>query len=280
MTINLSAALWSTLGLRPESELSAGHQSRVFRAIGKHGNLVVKLVETTSADDHYRDRIELAADLAGAHPAVVGPMAVWPDLVFETEGWLAVCYPFVEGTKPDSADPASAAAIGTALAELHSALANLAPTDATSMLPPVPALRVARPEGLRADRLIHGDFADTNLISTAEGLRIIDFDDCGRGSVDFELGNTLYMMWFDAWNSDDHDRYRRGRQPFLDAYRQTAIEPFDDTLVAEAATARLTALDHWLDDPAEAPTGIRTAPPEWRGRLRTFIDQTRRRPDW
>lgn len=285
MTAAPSTTLWSTLDVTPGAELHAGHQSQVFRATGRSGDVVVKLVEADRADDGYRNRIELVAGLAEAHPAVVGPIAIGSDLVVEVEGWLAVCYPFVEGSEPDTDDPGEAAAMGTALAELHAVLADPPtaagrPRPTTTALPPVPALRTDAPESQLSDRLIHGDFGATNLIVTGDGLRIIDFDDCGRGTVEFELGNTLYMGWFDAWNADDHDRYQRFRGPFLDAYRQTAAEPVDDALIAEASTVRLDALDHWLTNPADAPTGIRNASSAWRARLRTFVEHSRGQPNW
>lgn len=280
MTADLPAGLWASLGLSPLHELHAGHQSRVFRAVGRGGDIVVKVVDVAEAGRSFLHRVELVARLAEIHPAAVGPIAVGSDLVTETEGRLVVCYPFVEGSAPQADNPAVAAEMGTALAQLHAALAEFPtaerrPETPRPSLPPVPALRRGAPERMLGDQLIHGDFGPSNLISTEDGLRIIDFDDCGRGTIEFELGNTLYMTWFDAWNADDHDRYERFRKPFREAYRRAATIPVHDPLVAVAATTRLDALDRWLADPADAPIGIRTASRAWRAKLRAFVDYTK-----
>ena len=154
------------------------------------------------------------------------------------------------------------------LATLHRSLASLSDTD----LPPVAAL-VANPnDRLRDGQIIHGDFAAANLILTPSGLRVIDFDECGWGSIEFELGNSLYLELFDAWRAGSLDRYHRFRSSFVDAYREAAAAEVDEDLVDEAIRVRASALARWLSTPADAPVGIRTASAAWRKRLHSFID--------
>lgn len=60
-------------------------------------------------------------------------------------------------------------------------------------LPPVQGLEGGSWDADRGDiQLIHGDYAASNLIATPSGLRVIDFDGCGEGSSEAEIGNSLY----------------------------------------------------------------------------------------
>jgi Ser/Thr protein kinase RdoA (MazF antagonist) len=106
------------------------------------------------------------------------------------------------------------------------------------------------------------------LIVTPTGLRIIDFDDCGEGSYEFEIGNSLYMVLFDSWHTGNPDRYQRFRSWFINGYRSTASIPIDEQLLNRSIEVRTEALGRWLANPAKAPVGIQTASSEW---LRSFL---------
>lgn len=257
---------WERLGLTIGHEIHGGHQSRVFHADGSMGAVVVKLTGRRYTGGAHLRRIEILAELAEMNDAVVGPMPMEWGLVGEAGEWLVVCYPLIEGSPPDVENPGEVVATARTLVALHG---SLAPIDA-SPLPPVATLR----HGDSVDsniQLIHGDFAPSNLIVTSGGIRVIDFDDCGTGTIEFDVGNSLYLELFDRWLAHDLDGYHRYRDLFVDAYRDAASAELDEAAVAEATRLRIRALGRWLDDPDGAPIGIRTASAAWRNRLRSFV---------
>ncbi|MCP4964407.1 MAG: phosphotransferase, partial [bacterium] len=262
--------IWTRLGLLPGAEVHAGYQSRVFRATGEAGPLVVKLIEIRGDDAVVAaHRIEVVQRLSEMNPAVVGPVLLGSNLATEVDAWQAVCYPYVEGRTPNTDDRHDVEAMATTLATLHASMSTL--VDAN--LPLVAALQDAGHDPSCRGQMIHGDYAAANLIATPAGLKIIDFDDCGHGSVEFEIGNSLYMKLFDSWHSGNFDSYHRFRSWFVDGYRTASSTPLDDRLVDKAIQTRTSVLGQWLANPAKAPTGIRTSPPEWRQRLRAFVNE-------
>lgn len=257
--------VWDRLGVVPGPELHAGFQSRVFRATGASGSLVVKLIES-GHDNHVVPRTELVCRLAEINRAVVGPIPLQSKLVTEIDAWHAVCYPYIEGPSPDTGNRQDVEAMAATLASLHDSLSTL---DAE--LPPVVALRDAGIGEPVQGQIIHGDYGASNLIAGPAGLRVIDLDDCGWGSIEFEIGNSLYLALFDSWNSGDLDRYDRFRLWFVDRYRGIASTPIDEGRVDRAIQTRVGALRRWLVNPAEAPIGIQTSSEEWQRRLHSFV---------
>lgn len=82
--------------------------------------------------------------------------------------WRAVCYPYVEGTRPDTRHRADVEMTAETLAVLHDSPAALTRVS----LAPVAALE-ERPDGaLGGGQLIHGDYAATNLVVTSSGLKV------------------------------------------------------------------------------------------------------------
>ncbi len=257
--------MWEELGLVPESEIHGGYQSRVFLAGGQSTRIVVKLLKTVDGESTTINRAEFTRRLAAINESVVGPT----DIVATTNGWTAVCYPYVEGVRPDVDSRHDVEAMAATLAGLHDSMSACEPRG----LPLVPGLITAAHDNpLAQGHVIHGDYATANLIKTTDGLRVIDFDDCGQGSVEFELGNTLYMERFDAWNSGRPERYEQFRTWFVDAYRSASGSAGDDELIDAAIGVRTAALQRWLDHPADAPPGVRYSPPEWKHHLRTFLE--------
>lgn len=261
-----TATTWRQLGYRPDIELHGGHQSRVFRVHGPEGPLVVKLVRATNPESFSR-RMDFLARLAAVHPGAVGPAATDDGPVAMVDGWSAVVFPYVVGRPPDLATARDVEAMADALGALHAAMDDIA----SGGLPMATTLAATASDAPEHGRIIHGDFGPSNLVVTEHGLRVLDFDDCGCGSADFELGNTLYMARFDTWNGGDDAGYHRFRSRFVDAYRRAAPTAVSDDEIDRAISRRADALRHWLDHPAEAPIGIGAASPAWLARLREFL---------
>lgn len=110
------------------------------------------------------------------------------------------------------------------------------------------------------------------MLFDGDRTRVIDFDDCGYGPVEFELGNTLYMVLFDATLNNDPRSYERFRQWFCDSYAAEAARVISEVDLDRSIELRRSALRYWLDHPAEAPIGIRSASTEWHRQLRIFAE--------
>lgn len=267
-----SDTAWSSAGLKRGPELHAGHQSRVFRATLDGDPIVVKLTDSRLVDDSFFRRIGLLTSLAGLSASVVAPVPIGSDLVNHLDEWLVVAYPYLVGETADLSVQREVTELASTLAELHHVLAQLATVE----LPAVAALRIddgpTPAKGFGPAQLLHGDFSSANALRVNGQVRVFDFDDCGYGPVEFEVGNTLYMVLFDAWVTTDLAKYDRFREWFVDSYRTESGRPVTDAALNTAIQIRVSALDRWLTNPESAPIGIRTSTPEWRSTLRTFVD--------
>ena len=268
---------WSRIGLRPGPELHAGHQSRVFRATQNGEAVVVKLTDGRLVDESFTERVEITASLAEMNPSVVGPLSIGSNAVTQFGPWLVVAYPLVVGNAPEVANERDVNQMASTLATLHDSFARIDPTG----LPPVAALRdVVAPtseDGFGRPQLLHGDYSHTNVLRVNGQMRIFDFDDCGYGPVEFEIGNTLYMVLFGTTMTNNPQRYERFRSWFVDAYRSASGLAVNDTALETAIGLRVEALGRWVDDPRSAPIGIRTASPQWRDKLRAFVETNTKR---
>jgi Ser/Thr protein kinase RdoA (MazF antagonist) len=74
--------------------------------------------------------------------------------------------------------------------------------------------------GTGADRygLIHGDFLPENVYCTADGTRLLDFDDCGDSWYVFELATSIYFLRGQA-------NYALIRDAFVEGYRTRRALP-------------------------------------------------------
>jgi Ser/Thr protein kinase RdoA (MazF antagonist) len=232
-------------------------------------DVVVKLTDRRFADRTDLDRrMRTVATLARSAVEVVGPMRIRGELVQQIGGWWMTATPFVEGARLDVADPDDVRLMGATVARLHAAMAHLA----TGELPVVAALREAAIGAERAGwQLLHGDLNIENLIDTPDGVRVVDFDDCGVGPVEFDLANACYMVRFDAETGGRPEQYDVFRRHLLAGYDEAARRPLDRIAVDRMIEARIAALARWLDDLGSAPIGIRTASPEWLATLRAFV---------
>jgi len=201
---------------------------------------------------------------------------------------VAVAYDFAAGEAPDINRPDVATGMGRALADLHGVMARL-PAYVLPGLAAFPPL--SKLEKVAADlrvpifwlsealpdheagpcQLLHGDFSSKNIRLSGHGWRVFDFDDCGYGSVELDLANSVYFVLFDATLRQDLDRYHRFRDRFVDGYRERAGSAPTDVRMDALLTRRVLTLASWLADPARAPSGIRTASAEWLATLRHFI---------
>jgi hypothetical protein len=185
---------------------------------------VVKLSDSRLVDEAYRRRVEMTSLLAEIDDSVVGPLTTNVGIVVELGTWLAVVYPFVVGETPDICEEADVRRMATTMAGLHRSLQQLDPID----LPTVAALAAAEPPTNAAEfgqrQLLHGDFSPANLLFSDRQVRVFDFDDCGYGPIEFEVGNTLYMVLFDAAMSSEMERYERFRAWFVDEYRSASSQ--------------------------------------------------------
>jgi len=263
------------LGVTLDRELRGGYQSRVWLATSHDGDvmhdLVVKLIDSSMVDrsealarlqvrhsvSRYDDRVVPIVPLAGA-------------VVNRAENCFVIASPRIDGRFLDVTNRPDVERMGRALARLHQSL-RLVHLE----LPPVRALTTGPlVEGLQDNhQLLHGDFGPSNLLLDAEGrLWIYDFDDCGFGPVEFELGNTLFMALFDTSPSlnQPSDEYRQFRHWFIGAYRASAEHPVSDLLVDIGLQARSDALRYWLGHLDQAPVAIKNATEPWHRHLRAF----------
>lgn len=266
---------FARLGITLDRELRGGHQSRVWLATSHQGrsphDLVIKIVDGAVDDrDHVIARLRLRDQVARYDHRVVPLVPLAGAMVNRVEHCFAIASPRIDGRFLDVTNRPDVERMGRALARLHQSLRLV-----QAELPVVRALRTGTPvEGLHDNhQLLHGDFGPTNLLLDGEGrLWILDFDDCGYGPVEFELGNTLFMALFETSPSlnQPSDEYRQFRRWFLGAYRASAELSVSELLVDIGLQARSDALRYWLSHLDEAPIGIKNATETWHRRLRAF----------
>jgi len=265
------AGAWQSIGVVRGCELPGGHQSRVFAAEHNGDAVVVKLTDGRLAHEAFHRRLEMTAELAEVDNSVVGPVALDSGIVARLDGWLAVVYGFASGRAPNIGDEDDVRRMASTLASLHRSLARLGSVDLPAVATLAGAALPVDRDGFSRRQLLHGDFSDANLLFSDRRVWIFDFDDCGYGPVEFEVGNTLYMVLFDAAMSSEMERYERFRQWFVDEYRSASGRIVLDELLDKSIKLRVEALERWVDRPETAPIGIRTATPAWRQSLRDFV---------
>lgn len=263
------------LGVTLKRELQGGHQSRVVLATEHQAaqgrDLVVKLIDATMTDrSEAMERLRVRDRVATYDDRVVPIVPLAGAKVNRIGDCFAIASAKIDGRFLDVAHRPDVERMGRALARLHQSL-RLVQAD----LPPVAALCAGEPvEGLLDHhQLLHGDFAASNLLLDGDGwLWIFDFDDCGYGPVEFELGNTLFMALFDTSPSlnQPSDEFRSFRSWFLGAYRASAEHSISELVVDLALQTRSDALRYWLTHLDEAPIGIRNSSPAWKRHLRSF----------
>jgi Ser/Thr protein kinase RdoA (MazF antagonist) len=277
--MELGAQLVALVAAVDIEELAGGHQARVFRVVRRVGDIVVaKVVDAMHVDrDELETRLAVITALGDLDGRVCRPMANEAGLVADVTGddghrYYVVCFEFAEGSALDPAVPADAHRMGRELARLHRSMSQLPLTT----LPLVAALRTAPPEAVSSageQQLLHGDFNATNLRRVdGGGVRIFDLDDCGYGPPAFDVANALYMVLFDAVVQASPGTYGTFRESFVSGYLETTRHTLDAGTLDRLIDLRVASLEAWLDDLDHAPTGIRTASPQWHSILRAFVD--------
>jgi len=275
----MSVALSSFLGTDILSQLHGGYQSLVYEAVSDGGDLcVAKLRDTQGArSETLAARMLMVADLAVVDPRICAPLVKNGAYVLEVDvdgrTMLGTLFEFAEGDVPDLARSTDVQLMGAELSKLHASLGALPRYE----FPLVPALATVGYEaGDALVQLIHGDFSNQNVRKTGGIIRIFDFDDCGYGTREFDVANSLYMVLFDSVVNDRISVYLDFKAAFVDGYMADSAETsFDLDAIATFIDLRVNALHAWLSDSRSAPTGIRTATPQWRATLYQFVEHYR-----
>lgn len=275
--MDLAERLVRALAVNEVKELVGGHQSRVFRVVGRDGvPAAAKVLDASMVDRVELDaRLDLTAALADLDPRVCRPLLIGGRRVTELtsvdgQQRYIVCFEFAAGRAPDPAQATDAERMGTTLSQLHSSMSRLPPTP----LPLVAALRTVSADGIPAagdHQLLHGDFNASNLREASGVVRIFDLDDCGYGPPAFDVSNALYMVLFDAFAQGTVETYRTFRRSFLAGYGGASGSSLPEESLDRFIDLRVQALRAWLDDLDSAPIGIRTASRSWQETLRSFV---------
>jgi len=262
---------WVALGFHSVTELGGGWQSRVYAAESSAGPLAVKLTQAHLVDRNMLEKTTvLVGDLARLDASVVAPVPVYGTLVYPFGEWLVTATSLVDGDRVEESDVAHVELLGASLAGLHRSMRKLPAVD----LPRVAALRSGAGQwkfSAEPDQLLHGDFNASNLILTATGIRIFDFDDCGYGPVEFDVANSIYMAGFDSWTKEGSmTAFAVFRSAFVSGYSRSADRTLDDAIIDSLIDVRVMALQRWAANPSTAPTGIRNSSAEWIETLERF----------
>lgn len=271
--MELVSRLVADLGASGVRELTGGHQARVFEVLYRDGSRgVAKVVDASLVDaEMVARRVHVVNDLADLDRRVCRPLPIGGHLVARVDVGnfvgLVTCYEFADGVAMDPSNSGDARRMGQVLSQLHDSMDRLAITE----LPLVAALGVSDPGAIGRLQLLHGDFNAGNLHQLNDSIKIFDFDDCGYGPRAFDVANALYMVLFDAGVGHHPDAYEQFKQAFVSGYTGDVATVLDLGVLEELIDRRVAALASWLDDLPSAPTGIRTASPEWHGVLRSFV---------
>lgn len=275
--MDLVDALHDLMGAGALDEVAEGRQSRVFRWTGgpAAGDLALKAIDAGTVPRAEQEaRLAVVEQLAALDPRVCAPRRLDSRLITALDlprgTVLVTAYEWADGRPLDPGDADDSARLGRTLAGLHTSMRRV---DASG-LPPVAALRAVPSDLGPDDQLLHGDAGHGNVRVGADGVRLFDLDDCGRGPALFDVANAVYMARFGAWADGAPTAFE---EAFLAGYAEAAGAPVDRALLEQMVDVRVAALRVWLDDLAAAPVGIRRADPAWHATLRRFTREHRRR---
>lgn len=102
--------------------------------------------------------------------------------------------------------------------------------------------------------LIHADMRLANLLISAEGTRLIDFDDCGFGWFLYDFATGVSFM-------EDHPQVPALKQAWVEGYRSVRPLPAaDEAEIDTFVMLRRMALLAWIGSHIEAPEPQALAP--------------------
>ncbi|HMG43059.1 MAG TPA: phosphotransferase [Acidimicrobiales bacterium] len=276
--------------LRP---LHGGYQGKAWTAELDGDRIVLKLVSANFfSKQGVTTKQQMLARLAVSDPQVCGPIAIAGELVTEaTDDDLGPsflrAFEFAPGRTPDVRRPNDGEILGRTLARLHLSMSSLPPYDLGPMRAFTPhSVDVFRSSGIEIPpailtpassrrHLLHGDFGMHNVKFNGEGdVKIFDFDDCGYGTVEEDVGNSLYMAMFRCFVDGDGPRtYEPFRARFLNSYTGFLAEPISIEAVSRYLHLRVFTLLLWLARPDLAPPGVADSSASWKETLAEFANQ-------
>lgn len=198
------------------------------------------------------------------------------DLVLVTDHHLITVLPLVGGRAPDLDDRDDAVWLGRHLARLHSSL-----SEVSSDLLLVASLRAgAHGREVGDGQLIHGDPGASNFLRDGDDAHVLDLGEAGLGTPAYDVSLALFSRRFEVWSRDAPDgptlNDDAAPEALLDGYETEAGRRPGAASLEKGLRVRREALAWWIDNPDEAPIGIRSASPEWRRVLARFVEHERR----
>lgn len=175
------------------------------------------------------------------------------------EHYNGVLFPFYEAKEPNLDSYSTASRFGMLIAELHTALENL---DKSYDLPVMKDIPKAR-------HLIHGDFSEGNVLQIDNSFVVIDFENAGYSTFEYELANTIYMKLFANRHNLEKLKETNYTSGLLSGYAHQRAIIVDD--VGLAIHTRIGLLKGWLLHPNSAPLAIASSSQEWKKELKNFI---------
>ena len=213
MTDLLLHAVNARYGLRLQvgEPLGGGIESRVIKAIGETGPVVIRVSPQWRSLDELTWAYELASYAATQIPEALAPMRADDDsLAFEHDGHVVSVFPFVDGAMLDRTNDQERDAAAGLLARLHRVLPvwpasrarpasrSAGPTLVPSAEPPGlvdPALddAVARYSAGFSAALAHGDYYRGNVRCVNRRIvALFDWDDACYWTLENELAWSLW----------------------------------------------------------------------------------------
>lgn len=213
MTDSLLHAVNVRYALRLETSepLGGGIESRVIKAIGGTGPVVIRVSPEWRSLDELTWAYELASYAASEVPEVLGPMRARDDsLAFEHDGHVVSVFPFIDGAMLDRTNDQERDAAAGLLARLHRVLPawpasrprpasrSAAPSLVPSAEPPglIDAAlddAVARYSAGFSAALAHGDYYRGNVrCANRRIVALFDWDDACYWTLENELAWSVW----------------------------------------------------------------------------------------
>jgi Ser/Thr protein kinase RdoA (MazF antagonist) len=243
-----------------------GQQNLVFGGRVDGASVVVRLTNPQHRTASQIDvELDLLTKLSQTTALVVPPCPFPSGRLVETVRYtgqerLGTLFPYVSGEIFQPASFETAASLGALLAQLHAALASLHPRFDLPVMS----------QFSNATRLIHGDFNFGNVLKTADGFLVLDFENACYSTYEFDVANCLYMALFDHRNSVQELLETELAPGLMAGYARHATLSLSD--VRESVSHRVSMLTGWLEGSDETPLSVSNSSSEWKGTLNAFVE--------